>query len=301
MHTRRTFLKNSALAAGVMALPGHRWLAALLQADPGQLELLRGNVGFYVERGGTIGWYLSDDGIVVVDTQFPEQAGHLIERIRERSQRRIDLLINTHHHGDHSGGNIAFKGIVDKVVAHNNSRINQEKVAVQRKAEDQQLYPDTVFDQMWTQKVGAETVTARYFGPGHTNGDAVIHFENANVAHVGDLMFNRRFPFIDKTAGASISNWIEALGQIRKTYDKETVFIFGHANEGFPVTGSGDDLAAMQNYLRSLLKYVKKAIKDGVSEKDLIAKTKGIPGAEQWTGQGVERSISAAFLELQTP
>ena len=299
MENRRTFIQKSAFAAGILALPNYKWLSSLLNAAPGQLEPLRGNTGIYTDSGGTIGWYIHEDAIVVVDSQVPDQAKHLIERIREKSQRRIDLLINNHHHGDHTGGNIAFKGIVDKVVAHANSKKNQETVAVARKTEAQQLYPDTTFDQTWSQKIGPETVTATYFGPGHTNGDAVIHFENANVAHMGDLMFNRRFPFIDKTAGASIQNWIEALQQIRKHYDKDTLFIFGHAGEKFPVTGTKADLAAMQNYLSKMFAYVKKAVKEGVAEKDLIAKTKLIPGAEEWTGQGIERSISAAYLELK--
>ena len=144
-----------------------------------------------------------------------------------------------------------------------------------------------------------ETITAHYFGPAHTNGDSVIHFEQANIAHVGDLMFNRRFPYIDKTAGASIENWIDVLQKIRKTFDQDTRFVFGHAAEQYTVTGGKEDLAAMQNYLNKLLAYVKKAIKDGVDEKSLIEKTKLIPGAEEWTGQGVERSISAAYIELK--
>ena len=301
MQNRRTFLKNTALATGALGLPAHDLLATWFQTMPGKMEEIRKHVGYYTERGGTIGWYLHEDGIAVIDTQFPEQAGHLIEQLRQKTDKPVDLLFNTHHHGDHTGGNIAFKGIVKNVVAHANSRANQEKVAIERKSEAQQLYPDIIFEKTFKRKIGREMITARYFGPGHTNGDSVIHFENANIAHVGDLMFNRRFPFIDKTAGASISNWIEVLGEIRKTYDKDTLFIFGHANDGFPVTGSGDDLAAMQNYLGQLLKYVKKAIAEGIGEKDLIAKTTFIPGAEEWKGQGVERSISAAYIELKQP
>ena len=263
------------------------------------MHLIRNNVGYFTESGGTIGWYIGKAGIVVVDTQFPAQAGHFIEQVREKSDRRIDLLLNTHHHGDHTGGNIAFKGIVEKVVAHANSRTNQEQAAIARKTEAQQLYPDTTYETRWSQKVDEETITAHYFGPAHTNGDSVIHFEEANVAHVGDIMFNRRFPYIDKTAGASIENWIDVLQKIRKTFDQDTRFVFGHAAEQYTVTGGKEDLAAMQNYLDKLLVYVKKAIKDGVDEKSLIEKTKLIPGAEQWTGQGVERSISAAYIELK--
>lgn len=299
MADRRTFLKNTVLTAGVLSLPAHDLLAAWFQTMPGKMELLRKNVGYYTERGGTIGWYLHEDGIAVIDTQFPEQAGHFIEQLKQKINKPVDLLFNTHHHGDHTGGNIAFKDIARHVVAHANSRTNQEKVAIERKSEAQQLYPDIIFEKTFRKKLGRETVTASYFGPGHTNGDIVIHFENADIAHVGDLMFNRRFPFIDKTAGASISNWIEVLGQIRNTYGKDTLFLFGHANDGFPVTGSRDDLAAMQNYLGQLLKYVQKAIAEGTTEKDLIAKTTVIPGAEEWKGQGVERSIAAAYLELK--
>lgn len=301
MQNRRTFLKNAALATGALSLPAHDLLAAWFQTMPGKMEEIRKQVGYYTERGGTIGWYLHEDGIAVIDTQFPEQAGHLIEQLRQKIDKPVDLLFNTHHHGDHTGGNIAFKDIAKNVVAHANSRANQEKVAIERKSEAQQLYPDIIFEKTFKRKIGREMIAARYFGPGHTNGDSVIHFENANIAHVGDLMFNRRFPFIDKTAGASISNWIEVLGEIRKTYDKDTIFIFGHANDGFSVTGGREDLAAMQNYLDQLLKYVQKAISDGIGEKDLIAKTTIIPGAEEWKGQGVERSIGAAYMELKQP
>ena len=221
------------------------------------MQMLRNNVGIYTERGGTIGWLIDNESIVVVDTQFPEQSKNLIERIKEKSDRQIDLLINTHHHGDHSGGNIAFKGLAKKVVAHANSKANQMRVAKARNVEDTQLYPDTTFTNQWSQKVGQETMTLRYFGAAHTNGDALIHFENANVIHTGDLMFNRRFPVIDRSSGASIENWIEVLGKARKTFDKDAIYIFGHSGEGFSVTGTHKDLKAMQSYLSKLLKYTK--------------------------------------------
>ena len=89
------------------------------------MSSIRNNVGLFTERGGTIGWMISENGIVVVDTQFPEQSVHLIDEIKKQSGRKIDLLINTHHHGDHSGGNISFKGITNMLLAHENSRKNQ--------------------------------------------------------------------------------------------------------------------------------------------------------------------------------
>ena len=99
------------------------------------------NVGVFTDRGGTIGWLMSDDALVVVDTQFPNSAEKLIEVIKEKTDRKLDILLNTHHHGDHSGGNIAFKEMVNKVVAHKNSKANQQRVAEERNQVEKQLYP----------------------------------------------------------------------------------------------------------------------------------------------------------------
>lgn len=299
-HNRRTFLQTMSFALGATLLPSQVLLKRLF-APAGEMKTLRNNIGIFTERGGTIAWMIDNQGIVVVDTQFPDTAPHLIEEIRKQSARPIDLLINTHHHGDHSGGNIAFKGIANKVVAHQNSKANQERVAKANNTLDKQLLPDTTYDTKWSQKVSNEMITLRYFGAGHTDGDSFIHFENANVVHCGDLMFNRRFPFIDRTAGASIDNWIVALGKARKTFDKDTIFVFGHAGDGFPVTGTREDLNAMQNFLSKLLAYTKQQIKIGKTKEQVIAeKPEVIPGAPEWKGQGLERGLTAAYEELMS-
>jgi cyclase len=296
--SRRYFFKQIALAGGMVATPWQKILANLVSQDPPyKMELLRRNVGVFTERGGTIGYLLSTDAIVVVDSQFPEQAKNLIEEIKKRSDRQIDLLVNTHHHGDHTAGNIAFKGLINNSVAHENSKKNQAQVAKERNTELQQFYPETVYKDRWSQRVGNEILTLRYFGPAHTDGDSVVHFENANVAHLGDLIFNRRHPFIDRNAGASIRNWITVLGNIKREYDNETIFIFGHAGEGFQVTGNKTDLTAMQGYLQRLLDAVSDRIKKG-QKREAILKMSEIPGATEWKGDGIQRTLTAAFEEL---
>ncbi|NRB64436.1 MAG: MBL fold metallo-hydrolase [Saprospiraceae bacterium] len=295
---RRSFVHHSAILTGLSLLPGQKALLKSLFPDEGNMTILRDNVGIYTERGGTIGWMIEGDSVVVVDTQFPDQARNLISQIKQRGGKSVDLLINTHHHGDHSGGNIAFQGMADRIVAHTNSKKNQEVSAKSRGNEESQLYPTELYDTEWSDQIGSETITLRYFGAAHTDGDSLIHFENANIVHMGDLLFNRRFPFIDKSAGASIRNWIDVLQQAQRTFDKDTLYIFGHSGAGYPVTGNKDDLQAMQNYLRSLLKYVKKQMKKGLSVEEITKITDQIPGAPEWTGRGVGRSISAAFEEL---
>lgn len=279
-------------------LPMQEVLAMLFSDEQAwKMTNLRGNVGIFTERGGTIGWMISPDGIVVIDAQFREQAEHLIGEIRTRSLLKVDILFNTHHHGDHTSGNVAFKLLAGHIVAHENSKKNQE-AAVQRRGNSmEQVYPDLTFANTFQRKIGNETIRAYYFGPAHTDGDIIIHFEKDNVVHVGDLVFNRRFPFIDKAAGASIENWISVLEKIRNQFDNDAIFIFGHAHEAFPVTGNKEDLKAMENYLSSLLNYMTREVNAGKSLDNLL-KTKSIPGAEEWTGNGIERSINAAWEEL---
>ena len=295
---RRSFIRNSMLTVAGLSLPQRKLLANIfIQDSPYEMISLRNSVGYFTERGGTIGWMISKKNIVVVDTQFPEQANHLIEEIKKHSDRKIDLLINTHHHGDHSGGNIAFKGMTNMLLAHENSKVNQMRVAKERNKEDNQLYPDTTYDKEWSNKIGDEILTLRYFGPAHTNGDSITHFENANIVHMGDLIFNRRFPYIDRSAGASIKNWIQVLEQTQKLFDKDTKFIFGHSGDGYDVIGNLGDIKAKQNYLSMLLDHISKAIKAGKSQEEIM-NIQSIKGADEWKGNGIGRNLTAAFEEL---
>src|ERR1700755_3675276 len=135
---RRQFLRNTALTAGSLALLGRKSFAAMLADPTYQFKPLRNNVGMFAESGGTIAWLINKEGIVVVDAEFPDPAKHLIAELQKRSSQPFKKLINTHHHGDHTSGNIAFKGLVKKVASHENSLTNQKNVAVAQKKEDQQ-------------------------------------------------------------------------------------------------------------------------------------------------------------------
>lgn len=260
-------------------------------------KALRNDVGIFTEKGGTIAWLNGSTGFVAIDSQFPDSAAHAIEELKKLGDKPFKYLLNTHHHGDHTGGNIAFKGLAQQVVAHQNSAVNQKLAAEKAKNEAQQLFPDVTFGTGWKAPVGKEKISAYYYGSGHTNGDAVYHFENANIAHVGDLVFNRRFPYIDQANGAHIGNWITALEKIHNQFDKDTLFIFGHSLDPEKVTGGKDDIKAFQNYLQSLMTLVSGEIKAGKT-KDEILKLTTIPGAPEWKGDGIARSLTAAYAEL---
>jgi cyclase len=294
---RRNFIQNTALTLGAFTLlPNGLWAKSTTDT-PYKIKEVRRGVNVFTEKGGTIAYLNTPKGMVVVDSQFPEQSQHLIDELKKQSTNPFKLLINTHHHGDHTSGNIAFKGMVEHVVAHQNSLTNQKNAAQKQKTEEKQLYPDVTFDDSWKQKVGKEHIKAHYFGAGHTNGDAIIHFENANVAHLGDLLFNRRYPFVDRSAGANVNSWIKVLEKTLNTFDYDTIFVFGHAFDPEKITGNKEDIKAFKDYLEKLLVFVDSEIKAGKSKEE-VTKATAVPGVTEWKGDGIGRSLQAAYEEL---
>ena len=293
---RRSFIQNTAFTFGALTLAQKSIMPSFFE-DPWKINMLSSDIGIFTEKGGTIAFLLSKKGMVVVDSQFPEQSKHLIDELKKKSEKSFKLLINTHHHGDHSAGNISFKGIVGNVVAHANSKINQENSAKQNKSEDKQLYPDLTYTDTWDKRVGKEKMRLHYFGAGHTNGDSFVHFEHANIVHCGDLLFNRRHPFVDRGAGANIKNWMEVLNKALNKFDNETMYVFGHAGPGYKVTGTADELNKFRDYLGNVLKFVEGEIKAGKTKEEILKATI-IPGGEEWKTDGIQRPLGAAYDEL---
>jgi cyclase len=297
---RRHFVRNFSLSSSVLMMPlPFRWLANSLIAQQYVFKEIRKGVGYFEGRGGTIGWSVNNDGCTIIDTQFVEQAGWLLGEMQKDGWKdKIDLLINTHHHADHTSGNILFKGMIEKHVAHVNAINNYTRVVNEQGSHEKALIPDISFESTAEFSVGNERLKLLYFGRAHTNGDAIVHYQNANVAHLADLIFNRRFPFIDRSSGASISSWIDVLDQVDKSFDQDTIFIFGHKDNGYEVTGGLEDVKAFKNYLEHLMEHMQQCINKSMSLDDIKIETKMIPGASEWKGDGIYRSIEAAFLEL---
>ncbi len=146
---RRKFVQTTGMSLALTALLQNKGFAGFFEDEKYKFKLLRNDVGIFTEQGGTIVWMTNPEGIVVVDSQFPDPANHLISELKKISEMPFKLLINTHHHGDHTSGNIAFKGLAEHVVAHENSLANQKRVAQAQNKEETQLYPDTTFADKW--------------------------------------------------------------------------------------------------------------------------------------------------------
>jgi glyoxylase-like metal-dependent hydrolase (beta-lactamase superfamily II) len=320
-HSRRDFLATSAaLAAG--ALLGRPLHLLASQAAQAAFTPVRRNVGTFTMRGGTVGWLVNRGGVAVVDTQFPAEAQALLAGLRERSGNRgVDVLLNTHHHGDHTSGNGVFRGVARRVVAHGMADQHMRRApqpprpaqqGQQPPPQPQQqaqpappapLYPDTTFTHSWSAEVGDERIVARHHGRAHTSGDAAITFERANVVHMGDLTFHRRHPVVDRAAGASMRNWTRVLEQVVNAHARDTIYIFGHAGEGLPVTGSSAELLQFRDYLGAVLAFVERHVAAGRSREEILAMRAPLAGFEAWGafGQaGARDPLTVAYEEVTT-
>ena len=311
--TRRDFLVTSAAAALGAAFARPLFAHAPQQGQPNQPQPvftpIRRNVGTFTMMGGTIGWLVNPGAVAVVDTQFPPAARALLAELRSRAKRDdVDVVINTHHHGDHTSGNPVFRGVAKHVVAHTMADQHLRRAPGPQQTQPaadapQPLYPDTTFTHAWSAEVGDERMVARHHGRGHTSGDAVITFERANVVHMGDLMFNQRHPVVDRAAGASLGNWARILEHVAHGHDNDTIYIFGHAGTGKPVTGSSADLLAFRDYLTAVLAFVETQVKAGKSREEIMTMREPLAGFEAWGrfGQpGARDPLTVAYEEVTT-
>lgn len=261
---------------------------------------LRRNVGYFTGRGGTIGWLSSADALAVVDTQFPDTAAICLQGLPGRGSRKLDVVLNTHHHADHTGGNGVFKPASKTIVAQANVPALMRAAAEKAGTLDKQVYPDTTFPEVWRRELGDEIVTAQHYGPAHTKGDGIVHFEKANVVHMGDLVFNRLYPVIDRPGGASVQGWISRLEEAVKTYPSDAIYLFGHGNPKFGVTGGHAELNLMRDYLTALLDHVRREMAAGKT-REQIAALENLPGFPDFHTPAPNRlagNLGVAFDEL---
>jgi cyclase len=301
--TRRDLLRWTSLSLAA-AWPATRLLGqapAPPQGPPPATQTsfadLRRHVGIFNGRGGTIGTYVAKGTTVVVDTQFPDTAQICLDGLKAKTGgRAADLVIDTHFHGDHTGGNGTFKAAGAKtIVAH--ATVPELMKLRPRPDGPPRTPPDATFPDTWRQDLGDEVVSAAFHGPAHTGGDIVVHFEQANVVHMGDLVFNRMHPFVDRGGGASIQGWITLLERVAKAHGNDTIFVFGHAGERFKVTGGKADLLYQRDYFTALLEFTRKAKRGGQTRDAFVKTATALPGFDDH-GPLIELVTGAAWDEL---
>ena len=205
------------------------------QQDFSKVEIkvtkVAGTVYMLTGAGGNIGVSVGDDGIVIVDDQFAPLAPKIIEALNGITDKPIKFIINTHYHGDHTGGNEIF-GRTGTIIAHDNVRKRLESGTSARgnttPPAPKVALPIVTFNDTATVHVNGEDIRAVHFPHGHTDGDAVIYFTQSNVVHMGDDFFNGMFPFVDVDNGGSVRGMLATVDKVLSTMPDDAKVIPGH-------------------------------------------------------------------------
>jgi glyoxylase-like metal-dependent hydrolase (beta-lactamase superfamily II) len=242
---------------------------AAIEVAPGIYQLGNTNEDFTVNTGddfvgGGVGLLVGDEYVVLIDDVMEPTAPALLARVEEVAGRPVDFVINTHAHGDHVGGNayVAENGAI--VVSHDQLRSRMETNPQLNTGPG--ALPVITFSDRMTFHVNGEEAIAIHIPNAHTDGDAVIHFRNANVIAAGDLSFRGMFPFIDLDSGGTVEGYKAGMQQLIDMADADTRFITGHGAVGTRA-GLEQDLAMLSDAEAR----VKALIDKGMSAEEILA------------------------------
>ena len=239
---------------------------------PVEAQQVAPHIWYLHAAGGNMTALIGKDGTLLVDAEFKPFVPEIIAKLKTLGGDAPRFVIDTHYHGDHTSGNGAMRAAGATVIAQ--ARVHDRLTRVQRPALDGKLprpvpatdLPDITYGQHLTLHLDGETVHMRHLPPGHTDGDSVVVFENANVIATGDLFFNGMYPYIDVNAGGSVGGVIADIDRMLEWMDDETVVIPGH--------GAVADKAALERYRDMLVRArdkVRKLIDAGKSLEEIQA------------------------------
>ena len=234
-------------------------------------EDLGGGIHVLFGRGGNIGLSTGEDGALLVDDQYAPLTDKILAAVRSITSEPVRFVVNTHWHGDHTGGNENLGKAGSLIVAHENvrRRMNPAEFADLVGRSDQaapEALPVVTFDQGVTLHWNDLAIEAVHAPTAHTDGDSIIFFRGANVVHMGDLFFNGAFPFIDVDSGGHVDGLIAAAEKVAAATDGQTKVIPGHG----PVT----DRATLVKYgeaLKMARERISERVAAGQSEDDAAA------------------------------
>jgi len=242
--------------------------------------------------GGNVGVFVTDTGVVVVDTKLAGYGPDLIARIKKVTDKPITTIINTHTHGDHTGSNEGFPASVE-IVAHENTKANMMKMAA-FKDDKAQFLPKKTYTDKLSLGTGKNRVDLYYFGPGHTNGDTFIVFPALRVMHAGDMFAWKDAPLYDRNNGGSGVEHPKSFAKLLATVKNVDTVIPGHS----PVT-TWKDLQEYGRYSAELLAETEAAIKAGKTAEEAgkaIDLTAKFPG---YKNERVAAAVTAIYSELK--
>jgi glyoxylase-like metal-dependent hydrolase (beta-lactamase superfamily II) len=220
------------------------------------------HVYMFKGAGGNIGVSVGEDGVVIIDSQFEPLHKKIVAEIKKLSKKPVKFLINTHYHGDHTGGNAKF-GMKDvTIVAHKNVR----KRLPNNRGFHKDALPDVTFNNKIHVHANGDDIDIHHPKNAHTDGDGIVFLKQSNVIHMGDTYFSEKYPYIDVKSGGSIQGAIEAQELGLKLGNDQTKYIPGHGS-----LKTKADLAKYLEMLRDIRDKVKNQKDAGKSLEDVIA------------------------------
>jgi cyclase len=261
---------------------------ATLQAqqnfDEVQIEPVKLNDHIYMLKGagGNIGVLTGVDGVVMIDDQFAPLSERIKSAIKKLDPGEINFIINTHIHGDHTGGNENFKQDGVTIVAHDNVRERMMSLKLNEKTQQKEparnalAWPVITFSSGVNFHLDGEDVEVTHFARGHTDGDVIIHFVQSDIFHTGDSFISSGYPFIDLSSGGSIDGFITNLEKILEMADDQSRIIPGHGE-----ISTKTDVQKFRDRLKEIRDQVVAALNNGTKKEDLG----GLPVASKYDGE----------------
>ncbi len=281
-------LSVTALILAGLAVPA--WAQQDFSAVEIETIQVSGNVYMLVGAGGNIGLSVGEDGAFVIDDQYAPLSDKIMAAIAELTDADVKFLVNTHYHGDHTGGNEAFGAAGALIIAHDNVRARMSTDQF-RAIFDQTLpaspagaLPIVTFSDEMTFNWNGDAIRAIHVAPAHTDGDSILHFAGANVIHMGDTFFNGFYPFIDVGSGGDINGIIGAGYRALSIANDDTAIIPGHG----PVSDAAG-LAAWLDMLKITRVSMQSLIDRGMSEDEALAARPTAEFDEQYGGGFMNR------------
>jgi glyoxylase-like metal-dependent hydrolase (beta-lactamase superfamily II) len=268
---------------------GVAWVSSAKSLPSAQVttQLASGRVSALINKGGNIGVLATAEGALMVDSQFADVAPENEAAVRELCERGPVYLVNTHWHGDHTGGNAHFGGMA-QLFSHSNVRRRLEgdttiggRVMTDLPAA---ALPTMTFESGLRIYLGGEEVRLVHISPGHTDGDSLVHFVQSNVIHMGDVYNHAGYPFIDLSSGGSVDGLIATLEDVLTWAPADARFIPGHGS----VTGI-NELREYHHMVVSVVGAVREGAARGMSAEELLAAGVTSEYDERWDGGFIDR------------
>jgi cyclase len=275
---RRAVILAMLMAAGGMSIAVRAYQAPAAQPKVVEVEKVRDNLFMLKGGGGNTAVYITDAGVVVVDTKNEGWGPAILEKIKTLTSKPVTTIINTHTHGDHTGSNSFFGATVD-IVAQENTKANMERMDA-FKSDGAAFLPKRTFKDRMSVKSGADTIELYYFGPGHTNGDAWVVFPTLRVVHAGDMFAAKGPPLLDAANGGSGTSYPVTLTNAWDGLKDIDTIITGHSTT-FPFADLKEYAAFNADFLAWAQAEMKagKSVDEAAAEYELPEKYAGYTAA----------------------